>query len=163
MFEIASGWQWAKSKSNNILFDLLKWSAPFNYANIAIYRDCKMYFRLFWSLGDGIRDWKQHRQPENHGGKAQVSECTHEGQWEQEKGGEVDRDGGGLSNTLQIKVKDMFYSWWRQRQQWRHQGQGCLERASSFPMRKCCAVSARPVDTPTNCNRYCKNVPYMYP
>lgn len=58
MFEIASGWQWAKSKSNNILFDLLKWSAPFNYANIAIYRDCKMYFRLFWSLGDGIKGLK---------------------------------------------------------------------------------------------------------
>lgn len=66
--------------------------------------------------------------------KAEVFVCTHEGQWERDRLWEEDRDGGGLSNTLLIKVKEMFYSWSRRRQrQQRQQGQGWNELASTFP------------------------------
>ena len=60
--------------------------------------------------------------------------CAHmrDKERERETGGEEDR--AGVSNTLLIKVKEMFYSWRRQQQtqQW-HWGQGWNEHASPFP------------------------------
>ena len=66
--------------------------------------------------------------------KAEVFVCIYEGRWERERKREKKRHGGGLSNTLLIKVKDMFYSWSKQQQ--KQQGQGCKELASLLPREK---------------------------
>lgn len=49
----------------------------------------------------------------------------------------------GLSNTLLIKVKEMFYSWSR-RQQKQQQGQGWNELVSPVPQSQCCTHSPTP-------------------